>query len=156
MSDKLSLKNELAALDQKHRDFYEELDEHDRSKFSPYIMMRYSANVDGSTDLQTWYLCATNERVNRDFFSVSTSKHKKLQWLLCTTVSPELGNQRHYWLKPKKSDPDHARAVKFLKQIYPFYKDDEIDLLARINNKEDLRNLARGHGWEETRIKAQL
>ncbi len=93
-ADKLSVKNETAALDRKDVSFYDSLSDEEKKKFSPYLMMRYSASVDGSSDLQAWYLMATNERVNKNFFDISTSHHKKFQWLLCTTVSPGLGTQR--------------------------------------------------------------
>jgi len=150
--DKLSIKSETAALDRKDIDFYDSLTEEEQKKFSPYLMLRYSASVDGDPDMQAWYLLATNERVNKNFFDISTSKHKKLQWLLCTTVSPNLGNQRHYWLGTKKSDKD-TKSIKFLTQLYPTLKADEIELLSDINTKEDLKKLAKQHGWTTEQIK---
>lgn len=155
MSDKLSIKSETAALDRKDRDFYDSLDTEEKKKFSPYLMLRYSASVEGSADLQAWYLMATNERVNKHFFDISTSQHKKLQWLMCTTVSPAMGNQRHYWLGTKKSERDN-KAIKFLTSLHPELKPDDIELLAELNSKEDLRNMARQHGWDDKRIKADL
>lgn len=155
MSDKLTIKSETAALDRKDQGFYDSLTDEEKKKFSPYLMLRYSASVEGSADLQAWYLMATNERVNKNFFDISTSQHKKLQWLMCTTVSPAMGNQRHYWLGTKKSDRDN-KAIKFLTSLYPELKSDDIELLAELNSKEDLRNMARQHGWDDKRIKADL
>lgn len=155
MSDKLDIKTELAALDTKNRNFIDSLTDQERKKFSPYLMLKYGASVEGSTDLQAWYLMATNERVNRNFFDISTSQHKKLQWLMCTTVSPGLGRQRHYWLGTKKSGKDN-RTIKFLTQLYPHYKSEEIELLAELNSREDLKDLARAHGWDDRRIKDEL
>jgi hypothetical protein len=154
-NEKLSIKSETAALDRKDRSFYDSLSDEEKKKFSPYLMLRYSACVEGNPDMQAWYLMATNERVNKNFFDISTSQHKKLQWLMCTTVSPDLGNQKHYWLPTKKTEKDN-RAIKFLTEIYPAAKTEEIELLAKLNNKEDLRNLARDHGWDERRIKSDL
>lgn len=153
--DPLSIKNETAALDRKDREYYDRLDDTQRKKFSPYLMLRYSACVDGSPDLQAWYLMATNERVNRNFFDISTSAHKKFQWLLCTTASPALGNQRHYWLPAKKAERNN-RAISFLTELFPHLKNDEIELLAELNSRDDLKNLARSHGWDERRIKDEL
>lgn len=155
MSDKLTIKSETAALDRKDRNFYDSLDNEEKKKFSPYLMLRYSACVEGNADLQAWYLMATNERVNKNFFDISTSQHKKLQWLMCTTASPGMGAQRHYWLGSKKSDRDN-KAIKFLTSLYPELKSDDIELLAELNSKEDLRNLARQHGWDDKRIKSDL
>lgn len=155
MSEKLTLNNELRALDNKDRNFYDDLTDEERKKFSPYLMLRYSASVEGNLDLQGWYLRATNERVNRNFFDISTSQHKKLQWLMCTTASPGMGSQRHYWLPAKKSEKDN-KAIKFLREIYPLAKSDEIELLAQLNSKQDLKDLARAQGWDDKRIKSEL
>jgi hypothetical protein len=153
---KLSLNNELRALDTKDRDFYDSLDDDEKKKFSPYLMLRYSANVESQNPhMIDWYLHSTNERVNKNFFDINTTKHKKLQWLVCTTASPGAGSQRHYWTNYKKKESNN-KAVKFLKEIYPTFKDDEIELLARLNDKKDIRDLARQHGWDEKRIKAEL
>jgi hypothetical protein len=64
-----------------------------------------------------------------------------------------MGNQRHYWLGTKKSDKD-SKAIKFLTQLYPDLKADDIELLAEINSKEDLKILARQHGWTNEQIKS--
>lgn len=153
--DKLSIQNEMRVLDRKERNFYDDLSDEEKKKFSPYLMLKYGASVEGSYDMQSWYLLATNERVNRHFFDVSAAKHKKLLWLTCTTISPDCGTQRHYWLSTKKSTKDNA-AIKFLKEIYPNAKDDEIELLAELNTKQDLKNLARDYGWDDKRIKSDL
>lgn len=153
MSDKLSIQNEMRAFDSKQREFYDELTDEERKKFSTYLMMKYGANVEGSRDLQEWYLRAHNERVNQNFFDLG--RHPKLQWLTCTTVSPGLGNQRHYWLAAKKKESD-SRAVKFLEQQFPHLSATELELLAEINSREQLRDMARGLGWDEKRIKDEL
>lgn len=154
MSDKLTINNEMRMLDSKHRQFYNDLTDEERKKFSPYIIMRYAASVEGSPDLQEWYLRSANERVNVNFFEVSTSKHKELQWLLCTTVSPDMGTQRHYWVAPKKSESSNANT-KILKQLYPNLKADELELLAQLNDAKAIKQLARAHGWEDRDIKTK-
>ena len=152
---KLDIKNEMAGFDRKDRIYYDDLDEEEKKKFSPYLMLRWGSCVEGSADFQAWYLRATNERVNQNFFDISSKDHKKFQWLLCTTVSPGMGNQRHYWLPAKKSEKDN-KAIKFLTSLYPTAKTDEIELLAELNSKQDLKQLAREHGWDDKRIKAEL
>ena len=152
MSDKLTINNEMRVLDAKQRTFVDELTDEERKKFSPYIIMRYAASVDGNPDFQEWYLRATNERVNQNFFDVG-SKHAKLQWLLCTTVSPNMGTQKHYWIAPKKKESGNSKAAKLLKQLYPNLKADEIDLLVAINDPKDIQKLARTHGMEDKDIK---
>lgn len=154
MTDKLGINNEMAQLDTKNRAFYDELDEEERKKFSTYLMMKYSANVEGSADLQAWYLLASNERVNINFFDLS--KHPKLQWLSCTSVSPGMGKQRHYWLNGKKKEGSNTKTVKFLTKIYPTLKTDEIELLARLNSDKEIKELAKNLGMSDSEIKKEL
>lgn len=154
MSDKLSLNNELAQLDTKNREFYDELDAEEKKKFSTYLMLKYSASVEGNPDFQEWYLRATNERVNINFFDLN--KHPKLQWLLCTTVSPNMGKQRHYWQASKKSDGKNNKAIKFLSRLNPHMKEDEIKLMAELNTDKDLKAYAKSMGMSDADIKKEL
>lgn len=151
MADKLSIQNEMRAFDTKQRDFYDTLEEHERRKFSTYLMMKYGGNVEGSRDLQEWYLRAHNERVNINFFDLG--RHPKLQWLACTTVSPGLGTKRHYWLSNRRQE---SRARKFLEQLYPHLSDNELELMESINTREQLKDHARSLGWDERDINKQL
>ena len=140
-------------LDTKHREFYDELEEHEQKKFSPYVMLKYAASVEGDPDFQEWFLRATNERVNQDFFAVSTSRHKKLQWLLCTTASPGMGTMRHYWITTKKERRASTPAMKLLRALYPQKKTDELELLAQLNDIKDLQSHARLHGLDDQEIR---
>lgn len=152
-SDPLYIGNEMAAFDRKDRAYYDKFTDEQRKAFSTYLMLKYGANVGGGADMQSYYLMATNERVNKHFFELN--KHTKLQWLLCTSVSPQMGKQLHYWLKAKKKEGNN-KAQKFLAKLYPTLKSDEIDLLAKINDKRDLENLARKLGYEDKQIKSEL
>ena len=144
----------MAAYDRKDRAYYDKFTDEQRKQFSTYLMLKYGANVSGSADMQAYYLMATNERVNKNFFDLG-SKHTKLQWLTCTTVSPQMGNQFHYWLKAKKKEGDN-KSQKFLAKLYPNMKSDEINLLARINDKRDIADLARSLGYDDKSIKSEL
>ena len=152
--DKLSINNEMTQFDRKNRDFYDELTDEERKKFSTYLMLRYGASVEGNADLQEWYLRATNERMNINFFDLG--KHPKLQWLLATTVSPGMGVQRHYWQASKKKEGSNSKAVKFVTQLYPHMKQDEVELLADINTTKELKELAKQLGWTDQDIKKAL
>lgn len=154
--DKLSIKNEMAQFDKKNRNFYDELDDMEKKKFSPFLMIRYGATVSGAEEMQAYYLMATNERLNKHFFDINTTQHKKLQWLLATTVSPGMGIQYHQWLAASKKEATNNKAEKFFREQYPHLKDDEIALLAKINDKDDIKRLAKELGWDDKRIKADL
>jgi len=152
--DKLSINNEMAQLDTKNRAFYDELNEEERKKFATYLMLRYSASVEGGPDIQEWYLRVTNERVNANFFDLG--KHPKLQWLLCTTVSPDMGRQRHYWQGSKKKEGSNSKALKFLTKLYPHLRTDELELLTELNDTKELKALAKTMGMSDSEIKKDL
>ena len=149
--DKLSIGNEMAQFDSKNRLFFDELTDEERKKFSPFLMIRYGSSVSGSRDLQEFYLIATNERLNKKFFAVNTAQHKKLQWLMATTVSPGLGNFRHNWIAPRKKEPGAGSMRKQLADLFPHLKDDEIDLLAQITTKKEIDTYLRELGQEKTK-----
>ena len=153
MSSSLEIKYEMQAYDRKDRAYYDKFTDEQRKSFSTYLMLKYGANVSGSADMQAYYLMATNERVNKHFFDIN--RHTKLQWLACTSVSPGMGNQFHYWLKTKKKEGDN-KSQKFLAKLYPNMKSDEIDLMARINDKRDIADMARNLGLDDKLIKAEL
>jgi hypothetical protein len=154
--DKLSIANEMRAFDLKDRAFYDSLSDDEKKKFSPFLMIRWGATVSGDADLQAYYLMSVNERLNKNFFDISSTQHKKLQWLLATTVSPGMGVQRHTWLAARKREGGNNKAEKFLREIYPHAKTDDIALMAQLNDKKDLKELARSHGWDDKRIKEYL
>ena len=144
MSDKLTIANEMKMFDRKVRSFYDDLTAEEKKKFSNYLMIRWGSAVEGSRELQEFYVIATNERLNKHFFSVS--KHPKLQWLMATSVSPDLGTPRHNWIAPKKKEAGAGSMKKQLAELFPHYKSDEIDVMAAITTKKELDQYIRAHG----------
>jgi len=155
VSDPLNIRNEMAQFDRKNRDFYDSLTDEEKKKFAPFLMIRWGSAVGGSADLQAYYLMSCNERLNKHFFDVNTAQHKKLQWLLATTVSPGMGTQYHQWIAPKKRE-NNNKAIKFLRELYPELKEDEIKLMSELNTKDDLKQHARQLGWDDKRIKDSI
>jgi hypothetical protein len=144
--DKLSINNEMAQFDQKNRAFYDELTDEEKKKFSNFLMIRYGSSVQGSQDLQEFYLISANERLNKHFFAIN--RHPKLQWLCATTVSPGMGTQRHNWIAPKKKEAGVTGLKKQLSELFPTLKDDEIELMAKINTKKDIDSYLKLSGQE--------
>lgn len=144
MTDPLSIQNEMRQFDHKNRAFYDELTADERKKFSPYLMIRWGSSVQGSADLQEYYLLSTNKRLNHKFFSINTARHKKMQWLLATTVSPDMGTHRHTWIPPRKKETNPLR--KRIAELFPHLRADEVDVMAKINTKEDIDNYERDLG----------
>lgn len=136
MSDKLNIANEMRQFDRKNRDFYDELTAEEKKKFSTFLMIRWGSAVEGSRDLQEFYVIATNERLNKHFFDLG--KHPKLQWLCATTVSPDMGSFRHNWIAPKKKEAGASAKRRALQEIFPTYKDDEIDVMMKIMTQKEI------------------
>ena len=144
MSDKLNISNEMRQLDAKNRDFYDELTPEERKKFSTFLMVRWGSAVDGSQEIQEYYVQSTNHYLNKHFFTMH--RHPKLQWLMATAVSPGMGAQRHNWIAPKKKEAGASAIKKQLRELYPHFKDDEIDLMAELTDQKELAKLQQAHG----------
>lgn len=142
--DKLDIRNEMTQFDSKNRAFYDSLSDDEKKKFSNYLMIRWGSCVSGTADMQEYYLLSLNQRLNKHFFELH--RHPKLQWLCATTVSPGLGSQRHNWISPKKKSGSDPKIRKEIDRLYPHLKDDEIELLAQITSKEELKNHLKQHG----------
>jgi hypothetical protein len=136
----------MSEFDLKNRDFYRDLTDEERKKFSNYLMIRWGSSVQGSQELQEFYVIATNERLNKHFFAVN--RHPGLQWLMATAVSPGLGKQRHQWIAPKKKDAGSNEVKKALMQLYPTWKMSDIEALAGMIDKKDLKQHFKEHGEE--------
>ena len=134
--DKLSIQNEMMCFDRKDRDFYSSLTDEERKKFSNFLMIRWGSSIQGSAELQHYYLQSSNHYVNKHFFAIN--RHPKLQWLCATAVSPGLGTQRHQWIAPKKKESGASGIRKQIAELFPHLKDDEIELMSKINTKKDI------------------
>ena len=147
--DKLNIANEMAQLDSKNRDFYDDLTDEEKKKFSNFLMIRWSSSVHGNQELQEYYIQSCNHYLNKHFFAIN--KHPKLQWLCATAVSPGLGSLRHQWIAPKKKEPGSSGFKKQLAELFPNRKMDEIELLAALTTKKELDTYMRELGMEKTK-----
>jgi len=142
--DKLSIQNEMSEFDRKNRSFYDELTDEERKKFSNYLMIRWGSNVAGSKEIQEYYVQSCNHYLNKHFFAIN--RHPKLQWLSATAVSPGMGTQRHHWIAPKKKDTGSNEIKKQLLELFPNMKASDIDTLAAITDKKEIKEYLRERG----------
>jgi hypothetical protein len=153
MSDKLNIKNEMRQFDLKNRKFYDELSEEERKKFSTFLMLRWGSSVRGNSDLAKYYVLSMNQQANKHFWSLN--KHPKLQWLLLTCVSPNMGIYEHEWIAFKGKQAKNKRAELFSK-LFPELKTDEVGLLSDVTTDEELSQHLKELGWEDKKIKDTL
>jgi hypothetical protein len=148
---KISLNEILSAIDQGGRDIWDMLDDEQRKDVKFFLLNRYVSSVKSSKrEIQEHYVVATNEYFNKHFYSLS--KHPKLLWqLLCMCGYETKQEYFHEWIGFKKKTTDNKK-IKFLETFYPNYKDADLEVLAEINSKKDLKNLAIRAGWTDTEI----
>jgi hypothetical protein len=145
VAQKLPIKDIMAAVDMGAKGVWDELDDEERKQVSFWLLNRYVSSVSGNREKQELAIFKTNEYYNKNWNELGT-RHPKLQWqLLCQ--SGNTGKiEFHPWIGFKKKTGDNNKSVKLLEQIYPNMKSDEVELLARISTKKELKQLAEEHG----------
>jgi len=136
------LRNSMKAIDFRNKDYYDRIDEHERSLYSPYMTMRYASAVSGDRFYQEHYVEMVNECVNKNLFELS-GKHKKLCWLL-TAMCGGLKQQFHPWVKPMKKNVN--KSLQTLMDIYPNTKLSDLETLDKIITDSELEQLLEDHG----------
>ena len=156
MTNKLPLKDILAAIDMNAKNVWDELSDEEQKQVSFFLLNRYASAVKGNKLQKELAILKTNEYYNKNFFTIQ--KHKKLLWfLLCMTANESKEIRHHEWIGYKLKDAGaQNKAIKFLKELYPNMKEDEIELLAQINSKDELKELAEAHGMDKAEIKKTL
>ena len=158
MSEKLQLKEKIAAVDQNIRELWDALDPENQKalKNELYILNRYISNVKGqSREIQEYFVFAVNEYYNKHWYQLS--KHPKLLWLSLCMCSYD-GNKTFYheWIGYKKKDSKNSKKAAFLGELYPEMKNDELDLLAQISTDREIKEFAKELGIEDNIISKKL
>lgn len=151
MSEKLTIKDETAAIDMGAKDLWASFTDDQKKQISFYLLLRYASSIKTSDkDLQALTIFKTNEYYNKHFFSLS--KHPQLLWyLLCMCGNDEKNLYFHEWISTKKKDG--TKIHKALQLFYPHLKDDEIDVLAKITEKSEIKEHAKTLGMTDDEIK---
>jgi len=147
----LPIKDILAAVDMGAKTVWDELSEEEHKQISFWLLNRYVSSVNGNREKQELAIFKTNEYYNKNWNELGT-RHPKLQWqLLCQ--SGNTGKiEFHPWIGFKKRDGSNSKAIKLLEQIYPNMKRDEVELLAGLSTKKELKQLAEEHGIENVKL----
>jgi hypothetical protein len=147
---KLDIKRELNAVDRKVYDFYDNLTDEEKKVFSPFILMRYTSNVQGDRDIQEWFLEMTNECVNKNHWDLSKN-HKALLWKLFAATGAGVNCYHPYLAAGKKEKAN--KIEKLLCEIYPARKLEDIKLLASMMDKKDKEELFDKMGFDKKQRK---
>ena len=133
----------------RNKNYYDTMSEEDQKLYSPFMLMKYMASVKGEQWMQEHYVEMINECVNKHLWTVS--KYKKLAWMLTVMCGVEQ-QQFHPWLGSKKKTGNNDKQ-KMLATLYENMKQADIELLAEINDKKELKELARDFGNDDKQIK---
>ena len=128
----------------------------EKKQVSFYLLNRYVSSVKGNREKQELAVFKTNEYYNKNFFTLS--KHKKLLWLLlCATQDEDRTIKWHEWIGYKfKDSAGKNKTAKFLKEVFTNLKEDEIELLSKINTAKDVKAYAEQMGMSKEVIKKIL
>ena len=139
------LRNGLKAVDFRNKDYYDRIDDHERSLYSPFMLMRYASSVASKDSFYIeHYVEMVNECVNKNLFELS-GKHKKLCWVL-TSMCGALKQQFHPWIKPMKRVSN--KSLQQLEQIYPTWNTEDLEALDKVITDRELEELLEAHGIE--------
>jgi hypothetical protein len=152
MSEKIELKDKLAAVDMNYRGLWDELDAEQQKalKSELFILNRYISNAQGSREIQEHYVLTVNEYFNKHWNTLQ--KHPKLLWqLLCMCGHESQKIFFHQWIGFKKKKGNN-KLSKFLLEIYPNKKQDEIDMISQMMTILEAKKLAQQYGYDDKQI----
>ena len=121
-------------------------------KLDLWNLNRYISSVKGNYEKTALAVFKVNEYYNKNWNVLGGTNHVKLQWQLLCVAGKTGKTQFHPWIGLKKKKDDSSKAVKLLAQIYPNMKMDEVETLARISTKKEIKELAKEHGYEKVDI----
>ena len=137
MSDKLPLNDVLNAIDRRDFDWYSNLSDDMKKKWSSWLFVRYASSVKGKDGGEA--LLNTNEFVNK--YYTDLYKHEELMWkLMCLTGTGK--KQFHEWIKPPTSTKKKDKVSEFISETFPHMKSDEIELYRKLNTDNDIKRMA--------------
>ena len=155
MSEKLSIKDETAAIDLGAKDLWDNFTDDQKKQISFFLLNRYASSIKTSDrEAQELAVFKTNEYFNKYYFNIS--KHPKLLWyLICMCGNDEKKIYFHEWIGFKNKNRDN-KIYKFLESVYPNTKADELELQAMLMDIKEARALARDLGMTDAEIKKIL
>ena len=145
--NKLPIKDILGAVDMGAKSVWDEFTAEERKQVSFWLLNRYVSAVQGSREKQELAVFKTNEYYNKNY--MIASKHPKLMWQLLTMSGNTQKIEYHPWIgSKKKGTSSTASAIKLMSQIHPNMKQKEVEMLAGMYSKKELKLLAEEHNIE--------
>lgn len=152
-----TIKQEMAAIDRRNFDWYENLSDDERKSLSMWVLMRYCSSTSSNiSDINEHYLTMTNELVNVNFNDLRHHPELQMRLMQCVGIGSD---QFHPWINPmkrKKSKKGNAKLESFLLELYPTLKDDEMSLLIETLGDDKIRDMLEDAGIEKKKIREYI
>lgn len=154
MSEKIPLKEIITAVDQNVRELWDLIDEDQRKAMKKefFILNRFISSVKADRETQEHFVLTVNEYFNKNWSELQ--HHPKLMWKLLCLCSHDSGKTfYHEWIKLERKAQDGSKTMKLLQIIHPEYKLDDLWFLASMYTDNEMKQLAKDHGWDDKQIK---
>src|SRR6056300_1083854 len=141
-AEKIAIKEILSWIDNGESEIWNHLEDDHKKQISFWLLNRYVSGVQGSREKQELAVFKTNEYYNKHFNDIGVGKengHQELMWQLLCMCGNTGKNEFHPWIGFKKRDGSTGKAMQLLEKIYPHLKTDEVETLARISTKKELK-----------------
>lgn len=156
MSEKIELKEKLAAVDQNIKELWDAMDATQQKalKSELYILNRYISNVKSNKrDVQEHFVLTVNEYFNKNW-NLLQKNHPKLLWmLLCMCNYNGETVFWHEWIGNKKESASNKKEALLMK-LYPNMKYGDIEVLAKVTSNKELKEYCEELGWDKKEIAA--
>lgn len=158
MSEKIELREKLAAVDQNVRELWDAMDANQQKSLKQefFILNRYISNVQSSKrEIQEHYVLTVNEYFNKNWKLLQ--KDPKLLWLLLCMCSYNGETVFfHPWLGNKKKTGTGSKRLQFLEELYPNRKMVDLELMAEMSTDKEIKELAKKYGMDDETIAKKL
>lgn len=152
-----TIKEEMAAIDRRKFGWYDSLTDDEKKGLSMWVLMRYCSSTGSNVDeINEHYLTMTNELVNVNFNDLRHHPELQMRLMQCVGIGT---NQFHPWVKPGKRKKDKSANPKLfglIEQRSPHYSDEEIEMLIKMMDKAEIKQLLVEYGLTDKQIKEYL
>lgn len=148
---KLTIKETLQQIDKGNSEWWDTLPDEHKKQINYWLLNRYMSSAKGSLETVAMAVLMTNEYYNKNWNSLGT-RHPKLQWQILCMLNESKSSQFHKYINLKRKADGSSKVAKLLMKLYPNKKLDEVNLLAKISTRQEIKELAKSHGLEEKDI----
>jgi hypothetical protein len=109
-----------------------------------------------TVEQQQHFVMFVNERFNKHWNTLQKS-HPKLLWMLLCSCSYNKKQQFfHEWVGYKPKENNVNKKIKFLSEIYPNKKMQDIEVLSEIITDKELKEIGRAYGYDEATLAKKI